>query len=128
MRRELAALAMLAVGLFATVSLISHHAGRAANLGGPVGDALASSLASLLGYDAYALIALIAVFASRIWKGAGWRTVAREVGAGVLILLAIGSAIGLWSDGDRVSAGQVGATLGNYLHGSINLGGGYLVA
>ena len=124
--RELAALAIVAIAAFATVSLVSLHLGSYPNLGGPVGGALATALARFFGYDAYPLIALILLLAMRTWSGAQWKDVAREIGAGSVVVIAIASAIGLHSGGNLASAGRIGATIAHQLIASLNLGGGYL--
>jgi S-DNA-T family DNA segregation ATPase FtsK/SpoIIIE len=124
--RELAALAIVAVAAFASVSLLSLHLGHRPNLGGPVGAVLASMLARLFGYDAYPLISLIALLAVRTWSGGEWKDVARETGAGAIVVIAAASAIGLYSGGNLASAGQIGAMIARELTASLNLGGGYL--
>src|SRR5689334_23873160 len=103
--RELAALAMLALSAFAIVSLASFHLGRRPNLCGPVGETLAAALSGLIGFDAYLLVILAVALAIRVWSGPGWKALAREIGGGGLVLVAIASAIGLWSSADAAFAG-----------------------
>ena len=130
--RELGALALIAVAVFATASLVSLHLGHhpslanLANLGGPVGGALAGGLARWFGYDAYPLIALLLMLGLRIWSGVNWKDLAREIGAGVIVVVAVAAALGLWRPGDVIVAGMVGAQIGEVLRASLNLGGGYL--
>ena len=124
--RELGALALIAAAAFATVSLISLHLGQPQNLGGPVGGALAGGLALLLGYDAYALVALVIVLGARTWSGANWTDVAREIGAGAIVVVAIASALGLWRPGNIAGAGMVGGQIAAVLGAWLNIGGGYL--
>jgi DNA segregation ATPase FtsK/SpoIIIE, S-DNA-T family len=127
--RELGALALIAVAAFATVSLVSlhlmHHP-NVANLGGPVGGALATHVARLFGYGAYPLIALVVMLGARIWSGANWKDLAREIGAGAIVVIAIASALGLWRPGDMVTAGMMGGQIAGVLAASLNIGGGYL--
>jgi S-DNA-T family DNA segregation ATPase FtsK/SpoIIIE len=127
--RELGALALVAIAAFATVSLLSlhlaYHAG-AGNLGGPVGGVLAAHLAWLFGYGAYPLIALLVLLGVRIWSGADEVALAREIGAGAVVVIAIASALGLWRLGDVAIAGLLGERIGRVLADSLNLGGGYL--
>ncbi|HSR58384.1 MAG TPA: DNA translocase FtsK [Candidatus Binataceae bacterium] len=124
--RELAALAMLALSAFAVVSLASLHLGRHPNLCGPVGETLAKALAGLLGFDAYVLVVLTLMLAVRVWLGPGWKTLAREIGAGAIVLAAMVSALGLWTSADPAFAGSAGARIAAILTASLNLGGGYL--
>ncbi len=124
--RELGALALIAAAAFATVSLVSLHLGHHPNLGGPVGGTLARGLAQLFGYDAYPLIALVVMLGARIWAGANWKDLAREVGAGAIVVIAIASALGLWRPGDIVTAGKVGGQIAGILAAWLNIGGGYL--
>jgi S-DNA-T family DNA segregation ATPase FtsK/SpoIIIE len=114
------------VAAFATVSLVSFHLGRDQNLGGPVGGALAGGLARLFGYDAYPVIALLLMLGARIWSGVNWKDLAREIGAGAMVIVAIASALGLWRQGQVAIPGMVGARIAEVLGASLNIGGGYL--
>ncbi len=80
----------------------------------------------LLGYGAYPLVALIAMIAVRVWSGSRWKDVAREIGAGVMVVIAIASALGLWSASATAIAGVAGAQIAQTLSASLNTGGGYL--
>ena len=127
--RELGALALIAIAAFATVSLLSlyfSHSAGAANLGGPVGGALARSLAWLLGYSAYPLIALVVLLSARLWAAAEWLDLAREASAGGIIVVAMATAMGLWRPNDLAIAGMIGAQIARVLRTSLNIGGGYL--
>ena len=124
--RELGALALLAVGAFATVSLVSLHLGQNSNLGGPVGGAIAGGLAWLFGYDAYPVIALLLMFGLRIWSGVTWKDLAREVGSGAVVVVALAAALGLWKPGEVAIAGVIGAQIADVLRASLNIGGGFL--
>ncbi len=102
------------------------HLERRPNLGGPVGDALAVALAGALGYDAYPLIAMMLLLAIRIWSGTAWQTLAREAGAGAIVVVALDAMLGLWSASDPGLAGMLGAAIADNLAASLNLGGGYI--
>jgi len=127
--RELSALALIAIAAFATVSLLSLHLAHdagAANLGGPVGGALARGLAWLFGYGAYPLIVLVILLGARIWGRGEWPDLAREGGAGAIIVIAMTTAMGLWRPDDIAVAGIIGAHIARLLRASLNIGGGYL--
>ncbi len=123
---ELGALALIAIVLFAGVSLACLDAGRAPNLGGPVGAAIAESLSWLLGYQAYALMALGLALAGRVWARTSPPVLAREIGGGAIMMLALASAGGLWDLGEPRLGGLVGQSVANLLDAWLNLAGGYL--
>jgi S-DNA-T family DNA segregation ATPase FtsK/SpoIIIE len=125
--RELGALALIAVAAFATVSVVSLHLGRHPNLGGPVGGKIAGGLGYLFGYAAYPVIALLMMLGVRIWSGTDRKNLAREIGGGAIIVVAIATALGLWRPDAIVIAGMVGARIAAVLGAALNLGGGYLV-
>ncbi|MGC2305144.1 DNA translocase FtsK [Candidatus Binatus sp.] len=125
--RELCALALLAFAAFGTVSLVSVDIGRSPNLGGPVGAAIAAMLAGLIGYQSYTAMILVAWLAQRVWTGASVVTVAREIGGGVLLILALASASALWDLHDIRMGGEVGASIATLLNDSINVAGGLIV-
>jgi DNA segregation ATPase FtsK/SpoIIIE, S-DNA-T family len=125
--RELCALALLAFAAFGTVSLVSVDIGRNPNLGGPVGAAIAAMLGGLVGYQSYTGMILVAWLAQRIWTGASVVTVAREIGGGVLLILALATASALWNLHDVRMGGDVGASIATLLNDSINVAGGSIV-
>ena len=125
--RELCALALLAFAAFGTVSLVSVDIGRNPNLGGPVGAAIAAMLGGLVGYQSYTAMILVAWLAQRVWTGASIVTVAREIGGGVLLILALATASALWDLHDVRMGGEVGASIATLLNDSINLAGGLIV-
>jgi S-DNA-T family DNA segregation ATPase FtsK/SpoIIIE len=125
--RELCALALLALAAFGTVSLVSVDIGRTPNLGGPVGAAIAAMLGGLVGYQSYTAMILVAWLAQRVWTGARVVTVAREIGGGVLLILALATASALWDLHDVRMGGEVGASIATLLNDSINLAGGLIV-
>jgi len=125
--RELCALALLAFAAFGTVSLVSVDIGRSLNLGGPVGAAIAAMLGGLVGYQSYTAMILVAWLAQRVWTGARAVTVAREIGGGVLLILALATASALWDLRDVRMGGEVGASIATLLSDSINVAGGLIV-
>ena len=125
--RELCALALLAFAAFGTVSLVSVDIGRSPNLGGPVGAAIAAMLGGLVGYQSYTAMILVAWLAQRVWTGASIVTVAREIGGGVLLILALATASALWDLHDVRMGGEVGASIATLLNDSINVAGGLIV-
>jgi DNA segregation ATPase FtsK/SpoIIIE, S-DNA-T family len=124
--RELGALALIAAAAFATVSLVSLHLGHHLNLGGPAGGALAGGLARLFGFDAYAVIAFSLILGARIWSGTDWKDLAREIGAGAIVVVAVAAALGLWRPGEVTISGIVGTQIAEVLRAALNIGGGYL--
>jgi DNA segregation ATPase FtsK/SpoIIIE, S-DNA-T family len=125
--RELCALALLAFAAFGSASLVSVDIGRSPNLGGPVGAAIASMLGGLIGYQSYTAMILVAWLAQRVWTGARTVTVAREIGGGVLLILALATACALWDLHDVRMGGEVGASIATLLNDSINVAGGLIV-
>ncbi len=111
---------------FATASSVSLTLGRHDNLGGPVGGKLAGGLAWLFGYDAYPVIVLLLMLGVRIWSGINWRDVAREIGAGAIVVVGLATALGLWRPTEVVVAGIIGTQIAQILSASLNTGGGYL--
>ncbi len=122
--RELCALALLAFAVFGTVSLVSVDIGRSPNLGGPVGAAIAAALGGLVGYQSYTAMILVAWLAQRVWTGAGIVTIAREIGGGVILILALATAGALWNPHDARMGGEVGADIATLLSDSLNVSGG----
>ncbi len=122
--RELCALALLAFAAFGTVSLVSVDIGRSPNLGGPVGAAIAAALGGLVGYQSYTGMILVVWLAQRVWTGAGIVTIAREIGGGVILILALATAGALWNLHDAKMGGEVGADLATLLSDSLNVSGG----
>ncbi|MGA9741388.1 DNA translocase FtsK [Candidatus Binatus sp.] len=124
--RELSALALLAFAAFGTVSLVSVDLGRSPNLGGPVGAAIAATLGGRLGYQSYTAMVLVAWLAQRVWTGAGIVTIAREIGGGVVLILALAAAGALWDLHDAKMGGEIGADIATILSDSLNLAGGLI--
>ena len=124
--RELCALALLAFTAFGTVSLVSVELGRSINLGGPVGAAIAATLGGMIGYQSYTAMILVAWLAQRVWTGAGVVTIAREIGGGALLILALATAGALWDLHDPRMGGQIGANVAIQLSDSLNVAGGLI--
>jgi S-DNA-T family DNA segregation ATPase FtsK/SpoIIIE len=124
--RELFALALIAFATFGSVSLLSVDLGRAPNLGGPVGAAIAAALDNLVGYQAYTAMILVAWLAHRVWTGKSLVTMAREIAGGLLLILALATASALWNLHDVRTGGQIGALAANQLNDSLNLAGGMI--
>ncbi|MGO9452708.1 MAG: DNA translocase FtsK 4TM domain-containing protein [Candidatus Binataceae bacterium] len=125
---ELGALVLIAFVAFATVSLACLDAGRTPNLGGPVGEMLASVLSGIVGYQSYMALLLMAVLAVRVWMRTPAVTLVREAAGGAIVLVALATAGGLFDLGDLRIGGIVGATVAATLNASLNMAGGYLVA
>jgi S-DNA-T family DNA segregation ATPase FtsK/SpoIIIE len=124
--RELIALALVALAAFAAVSLGCLDLGRAPNLGGPVGAAIANNLTAAIGYQSYLLAALVVLFAIRIWSSVQLIALAREALGGAILLAAIATAAALWDLHDPHLGGLAGATIAGTLNDALNLAGGYL--
>jgi S-DNA-T family DNA segregation ATPase FtsK/SpoIIIE len=124
--RELFALALLAFAAFGTVSLVSVDIGRIPNLGGPVGAAIAATLGGLIGYQSYTAMILVAWLAQRVWTGARIVTIVREIGGGVILILALAAAGALWDLHDAKMGGEIGADIATTLSDSLNLAGGLI--
>jgi len=124
--RELFALAMLACAAFGAVSLASVDIAHSPNLGGPVGAAVAATLGGLVGYQSYTAMLLLAWLAQRVWTGAGFVTIAREIGGGVILILALATAGALWDLHDPKMGGEIGADIATLLSDSLNLAGGLI--
>ena len=124
--RELCALGLIAFAAFGAVSLISVDIGRSPNLGGPVGAAIAAALGGLIGYQSYTAAILVAWLAQRVWTGAALATIAREIGGGILLILALATAGALWNLGDLRMGGEIGASVATQLNDSISIAGGLI--
>jgi S-DNA-T family DNA segregation ATPase FtsK/SpoIIIE len=124
--RELVALALLAFAAFGAVSLVSVDISRSPNLGGPVGAAIAAALGGVIGYQSYLAMFLVAWLAQRVWTGAALATIAREIGGGILLILALATAGALWNLGDLRMGGELGASVATQLNDSISVAGGLI--
>ena len=66
---------------------------------------------------------LVAWLVQRVWTGAGILTIAREIGGGVLLILALATASALWDLHDAKMGGEAGASIAALLNDSLNLAG-----
>ncbi|HLK85813.1 MAG TPA: DNA translocase FtsK 4TM domain-containing protein [Candidatus Binataceae bacterium] len=124
--RELVALTLVALAIFAVLSLVSAAAGRNPNLCGIAGDAAARAMGRMFGVQAYVLAVLVLALARRVWNGAPARILARESLGGALVLIALSAGAGLFSDDPVAAGGTLGASAAAALGRYLNLGGGYL--
>jgi len=113
---------------FTAVSLACLDVGRVPNLGGPVGDTLASGFSLVLGYQSYAALVLLVVLAVRVWRRTPGVELAREAIGGAVMLVALATAGGLFDLSDARIGGLIGATIAGTLAASLNIAGGYMVA
>ena len=125
MLREIAALALLVITAFTTLSLVSAGILHWPNLCGPLGRAISDNLSSYFGYGGFILPILAVGAALAIWSAAGWRMLARIAGGGSMLLFsatALGAMIG-----GTAAGGYYGDTIARLL--SIYMGsiGSYLV-
>jgi len=124
--RELVALTLVALAIFAVLSLVSAAAGRNPNLCGIAGDAAARAMGGMFGVQAYVLAVLVLALAWRVWSSAPARILARESLGGALALVALSAGAGLFSDDPVAAGGTLGASAATALGRYLNLGGGYL--
>ncbi|HKV54315.1 MAG TPA: DNA translocase FtsK 4TM domain-containing protein, partial [Candidatus Binataceae bacterium] len=125
--RELAALGLIALALYALLSLVSHDAGRHPNLGGPLGAGLAGFLEYSFGAQAYVLAVLVGWLAQRIWAGICWRTLTREMGGGAVLVVALSVAAAFCNIAGVAAGGLTGTTIAVSLGAYLNFAGGYLI-
>ena len=124
----MSALALIAIVAFTAVSLACLDAGRVPNLGGPVGETMATALSAVLGFQSYAALAFLIVLAMRVWRRTPGSVLAREAAGGAVMLVALATAGGLFDLNDARIGGLVGATIAGTLAASLNIAGGYMVA
>ncbi len=124
--RELFALTLIAFAAFGVVSLVSVDSGRALNLGGPAGAAIATMLRGLVGYQAYTAMVLVAWLAVRVWSGAALTAMLREIGGGAILILALVAAAALWDLPDVRMGGEIGASIATMLNDSLSVVGGLI--
>ncbi|MGH7906154.1 MAG: DNA translocase FtsK 4TM domain-containing protein, partial [Candidatus Binataceae bacterium] len=125
--RELIALAILVLSVYAILSLVSGAFSYRPNLGGQIGAITAAGLYGAFGYAAWLLIVLMILLAAQIWREAGFDRLRHQIPGGAIVLLAICAAGGLWDAGQSASGGDIGQMIAAALFSNLNLGGGYLV-
>lgn len=101
-------LAVIAATGWALLSLIALSLGRAANPGGPVGEAFAEALTRAFGYQAYVAIIMAGLFGWRLWKSPPIGALLREVGGGAAVILALCTGAGLLSLSGTEAGGVAG--------------------
>jgi S-DNA-T family DNA segregation ATPase FtsK/SpoIIIE len=125
LRHELAALAMLALTAFASLSLLCAVFPRPANLCGPLGQMLSDFLTAYFGYGALLAPALVAALAIAVWLQARWASMAR-ICAGGLLLLAGANALAAMLLGNA-AGGYLGDASAGVLRLWMGAVGSYLV-
>jgi DNA segregation ATPase FtsK/SpoIIIE, S-DNA-T family len=124
---ELAALGLWALAFYALLSLVSHDARYDHNFGGTLGDGLARTLELTFGYQAYALLPLLACLGRAVWAATPIRLLLRYTTGGAILLVALSAAGGLYNM-PAVSPGYAtAAMIPAALHGYLNFSGANLV-
>jgi DNA segregation ATPase FtsK/SpoIIIE, S-DNA-T family len=113
-RREISGILLLAVGLFALMSLLSMHLGDN-RLMGPGGAAAAAAIYATSGLGAYLVIAALAVVAVRCFRARPLCTGPMEAIAVLLLLGAVGILLHLPFEDRAVSFHGPGGLLGQWL-------------
>ncbi|MGH8012403.1 MAG: DNA translocase FtsK 4TM domain-containing protein [Candidatus Binataceae bacterium] len=124
--RELGALMLIAVAVFALLSLLSFDLGYHRNLGGKLGAFIASRLTLCFGYQSYVAAVAIGLLGQRIWTAVKRRQLGREMAGGLIVILALCTAVS-FIIGDAAAGGIAGTAIAPALLREVNLGGGYLV-
>ena len=128
---ELSAVGLWASAAFAALSLIAHDAGWSPNPGGPMGAELAQWTSGLFGFQGYAVIALVAWVARRVWisQRDSWlvRTgaILREMTGGALVIVAMCAAVALCM-ANAGPGGAIGALIADGLGANVSLWGGLI--
>jgi S-DNA-T family DNA segregation ATPase FtsK/SpoIIIE len=125
--RELVSLSLIALAAYGLLSLACLDLGRQPNLGGPLGVELATSLRFNFGYQAYVLVALVALFGRCIWVAARVGELFRALAGSAIVLLALSTAAGFWYIPGVPAGGVAGAAMASLLGSYLNVGGGYIV-
>jgi S-DNA-T family DNA segregation ATPase FtsK/SpoIIIE len=125
--RELAAIGLVSLALYALLSLICLQAGRGPNLGGPLGETLARALSFAFGYQSYVMVALTAVLGRRIWAGTRLYGLLREAIGAAVLTIALSTAAGFLDVPGIKAGGALGTAIADGLGAYLNIGGGLLV-
>src|ERR1700731_1240302 len=122
---ELAALGLGALVFYALLSLVSHDARDDPNFGGALGDGLARTLERTFGYQAYALVPLLACLGRAVWAATPIRLLLRYTAGGAILLMALSTAGGLCNIPMVSPGGATGAMIAAALPG--NFSGAHLI-
>ena len=125
MRRDIAAVAVLAAGLVLGLALLSFSASdaplvarglpAASNLVGPVGHRLATAFYRVLGFAALVVPVGLAVFAAKIFREAPRRLTLLATAAHVVLALSVATLAHLLLAGSRLSSFPAGGAVGRAL-------------
>src|SRR5712691_10176627 len=110
--RELTALGLWALAFYALLSLVSHDARFDPNFGGALGDGLARNLERTFGYQAYALLPLLACLGRSVWAVTPIRLLLRYTAGGAILLVALSTAGGLCNGLCNIPAVSPGGATG----------------
>ena len=118
--RELAALGLWALAFYALLSLVSHDARYDPNFGGALGDGLARTLEQTFGYQAYALVPLLACLGRAVWAATPIRLLLRYTAGGAILLVAHSTVGGLCHIPMVSPGGATGAMIAAALPGNFS--------
>jgi S-DNA-T family DNA segregation ATPase FtsK/SpoIIIE len=125
--RELAALVLVAIAAWVTLSLVSPSLDLQPNRGGPLGSAVANLLARWFGYEEYVVAVMVALLGLRVWVAARWGAILREALGGVVVILSLSAACGFMNVRGPAAGGAIGAAIADNLGAYVSFGGGYIV-
>jgi DNA segregation ATPase FtsK/SpoIIIE, S-DNA-T family len=117
---EFAALGLWALAFYALLSLVSHDARYDPNFGGALGDGLARTLERTFGYQAYALVPLLACLGRAVWAATPLRLLLRYTAGGAILLVALSTAGGLCNIPMVSPGGATGAVIAAALPGNFS--------
>jgi S-DNA-T family DNA segregation ATPase FtsK/SpoIIIE len=117
---ELAALGLWALAFYALLSLVSHDARCDPNFGGALGDGLARTLERTCGYQAYALVPLLACLGLAVWAATPIRLLLRYTAGGAILLVALSTAGGVYKIPMVSRGGATGAMIAAALPGNFS--------
>ena len=118
--RELTALGLWALAFYALLSLVSHDARFDPNFGGALGDGLARNLERTFGYQAYALLPLLACLGRSVSAVTPIRLLLRYTAGGAILLVALSTAGGLCNIPAVSPGGATGAMIAAALPGNFS--------
>ncbi|HZP42907.1 MAG TPA: DNA translocase FtsK 4TM domain-containing protein [Candidatus Binatia bacterium] len=125
--REVEAISAGAVAVFLALSLFSYSADGRANLGGPVGHAIAGTALHALGVAAYLFPLYLVYFTVALLRGEAGFGGTRLAGAGLLVA-SVAALGGLVTNGRAIvrGGGWLGGFVGTAAHELLGLAGAYL--